>query len=81
MPASSGAAYSWIMRSVICALQWMCGIDLYRSSCIFLAAMTRWRMLLLGSPFSAFEISSNGTGCISHCMSMRSSSGPLILFM
>ena len=35
----------------------------------------------MGSPGAVCEISLNGTGVISHCISMRSRSGPLILFM
>ena len=80
-PASSGTAYLCIMLSVICALQCISLKSLYRSSCIARAAMTRRRISLLGSPGFVVDMSLNGTGCISHCMSMRSRSGPDILFM
>ena len=81
MPALSGSANWCIMRSVICALQWMPLKSLYRSRWISLAATTLWRIWALGSPGAALEMSLKGTGVISTCMSMRSIKGPLILFM
>lgn len=50
-----------------------------RWACMLRALSTRSRMTELGSPGAAVEISWNERGSISHCMSMRSSKGPLIL--
>ena len=81
MPSSPGSAYWCIMRSVIWALQCTPGTSLKRSLWMFRAITTRRRIASLGSPGCALDMSLKGTGVISHCMSMRSSKGPLILFM
>ena len=63
------------------ALQYIPGCALKRSSCIALAFITLSRTWALGSEGVCIDIFSKGTGTISICISMRSRSGPDILFI